>query len=96
VVRSFGNRQFPEQIVENVMSKVRLNIEVSEDLAELLDTIAKEESVPRTEIVRRALAVVKIYREQIKAGRTHMGFAKDTDKLDLELVGVLNTPVERA
>lgn len=76
------------------MSKVRLNIEVSEDLAELLETMAKEESVPRTEIVRRALAVMKTFRDQIQVGRTHMGFAKNADQLDAELLGVLTAPVK--
>jgi metal-responsive CopG/Arc/MetJ family transcriptional regulator len=76
------------------MSKVRLSIEVNEDLAKLLDDIAETEAVPRTEIVRRALAVIKTYKEQIAVGRTHIGFAKDSDKLDLEIVGVLTTPVQ--
>lgn len=77
------------------MSKVRLSIEVNEDLAKLLDVIAAEEAVPRTEIVRRALAVMKTYKEQIGAGRTHMGFTKDSDKLDVEIVGVLTAPANR-
>lgn len=75
------------------MAKVRLNIEVSEDLARLLDNLAEEEDVTRTEIVRRALAVLKAYKDQIDVGRTHIGFAKDADKLDLELVGVLTPPM---
>ena len=73
-------------------NKVRLNIEVSEDLARLLDNLAEEEVVSKTEIVRRALAVMKSYREQIKIGRSHLGFARDGDKLDLELLGVLTAP----
>jgi metal-responsive CopG/Arc/MetJ family transcriptional regulator len=75
------------------MSKVRMSMEINEDLANLLDTIAEEEAVTRTEIIRRALAVIKTYKEQIDAGRTHMGFVKDSDKLDLEIVGVLTPPV---
>lgn len=75
------------------MARVRLNIEVSEDLARLLDQLAEEEDVTRTEIVRRAFAVLKAFREQIEVGRTHIGFAKDTDKLDVELVGVLTPPI---
>jgi hypothetical protein len=75
------------------VAKVRLNIEVSEDLAKLLDNLADEEDVTRTEIVRRALAVLKAYKDQIDVGRTHIGFAKEADKLDLELVGVLTPPV---
>jgi predicted transcriptional regulator len=76
------------------MAKVRLNIEVSEDLARLLDNLAEEEDVTRTEIVRRAFAVLKAFREQIEVGRTHIGFAKNADKLDVELVGVLTSPID--
>lgn len=76
------------------MSKVRLSMEVSEDLAMLLDQLADEEDVTRTEIVRRALAVLKAYKSQIEVGRTHIGFARDADKLDLELIGVLTPPVK--
>lgn len=75
------------------MAKVRLNIEVSEDLARLLDNLAAEEDATRTEIVRRALAVLKAYRDQIEVGRTHIGFTRDADRLDLELVGVLTPPI---
>jgi hypothetical protein len=74
------------------MAKVRLNIEVSEELARLLDKLADEEDVTRTEIVRRALAVLKAYKDQIEVGRTHIGFARDADRLDLELIGVLTPP----
>lgn len=74
------------------MAKVRLSMEVSDELAKLLDDLAEDEDVTRTEIVRRALAVLKAYKDQIEVGRTHIGFAKDADKLDLELVGVLTPP----
>jgi hypothetical protein len=77
------------------MARVRLSIEVSEDLARLLDNLAVEEDVTRTEIIRRALAVLKAYKDQINIGRTHIGFAKDADRLDLELVGVLTPPVTK-
>ena len=76
------------------MSKVRLSLEINEDLAKLLDDIAEDEAVSRTEIVRRALAVIKTYKEQMDAGRSHIGFVRDSDKLDLEIVGVL-TPSTR-
>jgi metal-responsive CopG/Arc/MetJ family transcriptional regulator len=74
------------------VGKVRLSIEVSDELAKLIDNLADGEDVTRTEIVRRALAVLKAYKDQIEVGRTHIGFAKDADKLDLELVGVLTPP----
>jgi metal-responsive CopG/Arc/MetJ family transcriptional regulator len=74
------------------MAKVRLNIEVSEDLAKLLDSLAEREDVTRTEIVRRGLSVLKAYRDQIETGRTHIGFTEQPKNLDAELVGVLTTP----
>ena len=73
------------------MAKSRLNIEVSEDLANLLDDLAKAEDVTRTEIVRRAISIIKAYSEQRKVGRTHIGFAENPKALDSELVGVLNS-----
>ena len=78
------------------MAKVRMSMEINEDLANLLDRIAEDEAVTRTEIIRRALAVIKTYKEQIDAGRTHMGFVRDSDKLDLEIVGVLTPPTPLA
>ena len=76
------------------MAKVRLNIEVSADLAKMLDSLADEEVVTRTEIVRRALAVLMAYRGQMDAGRTHIGFTDEPGKLDSELVGVLTPPAK--
>ena len=73
------------------MAKVRLNMEVSEDLVKFLDTLADKEDTTRTEIVRRALSVLKVFDEQRKAGNTHIGFTSDAAKLDAELVGVLNS-----
>ena len=61
---------------DKTMNKVRLSLEINEDLAKLLDDIADDEAVSRTEIVRRALAVIKTYKEQMDAGRSHIGFAR--------------------
>jgi len=69
--------------------KTRLSIEISSALAALLEELAEREGVTMTEIVRRALAVLKAYHEQIGVGRTHMGFTADAKKLDVELVGIL-------
>lgn len=74
------------------MAKVRLNIEISEDLAGFLDELASREDVTRTEIVRRALAVLKAYKEQMDVGRTHLGFTEDMTQLDAELIGILTPP----
>ena len=74
------------------MAKVRLSIEVSKELAALLDSLAENEETSKTEIVRRALSVMKAYRDQATVGRKHIGFTADPAKLDSELLGVLNLP----
>jgi predicted transcriptional regulator len=72
------------------MSKVRMNIEVSADVAAFLDELAQEEGATKTEIVRRALSVMKAYKSQKDKGRGHMGFVSDPSKLDAEIIGILN------
>ena len=72
------------------MAKVRMNIEVSQDIADLLESLAEEEDTTKTEIVRRALSVLKAYRQQKERGRTHIGFTSNPEKLDAELLGILD------
>jgi hypothetical protein len=75
------------------MSKVRLNIELNQELATLLEYLANHEDTTKAEIVRRALSVMKAYREQMERGRTHMGFVSDPAKLEAEMLGILSAPV---
>ena len=72
------------------MTKVRMNIEVSEDVADLLNELAGEEGTTKTEIVRRAISVLKAYKRQKELGRTHIGFTSSPENLDAELVGILD------
>ena len=72
------------------MSKVRMNLEVSKDVAQFLEEMANEEATTKTEIVRRALSVLKAYKKQKEQGRTHIGFTDDPKKLDAEIVGILD------
>jgi hypothetical protein len=72
------------------MGRARMNIEVSEDLANLIAEVATREGVTKAEVIRRGLSVVKAYSQQIKVGRTHLGFASRADQLDVELLGVLS------
>jgi hypothetical protein len=69
--------------------KQRLNIEISEDLARLLDQLSDEEQTTKTEIVRRGLSIMKAFRAQMRAGRNHIGFTSDPAKLEAEIVGIL-------
>ncbi len=73
------------------MSKVRMNIEVSKEVADFLEELAESEATTKTEIVRRALSVLKAYKQQKEKGRNHIGFTKDASKLEAELVGILDS-----
>ena len=75
------------------MAKVRLNIEVSAELADLVETLARTEGTTRSEIVRRGISVLKAFKEQREAGRPHLGFAKDPQSLDAEVLGILNSSI---
>ncbi len=72
------------------MAKVRMNIEVSKEVSDLLETLAAEEDTTKTEIVRRALSVLKAYKQQKARGRIHIGFTSNPENLDAELVGILD------
>lgn len=71
------------------MSK-RINIEVSDEVADLLNRVAEHQQTTMTDVVRRALAILKAAEKQKARGIEHMGFAKDPSKLDVELVGLFD------
>ena len=73
------------------MGKIRLNIEVTQDLVSLLDSLADMEGTTRSELVRRGINVLKAYQEQREVGRPHLGFTKDPQRLDAEILGILNS-----
>ena len=50
------------------MTKVRMNVEFSPEVAELLEQLAKEEATTKAEILRRAVSVLKAYKSQKKLG----------------------------
>ncbi len=71
------------------MPKVRLNIEISQQLADFLDGLAESENATRSEMVRRALAVLQAFHRQREIGRTHLGCVRDPQRLDAEILGIL-------
>jgi hypothetical protein len=81
---------------EILMGKIRLNIEVSQELADVLDSLADAEGTTRTELVRRGITVLKAYKEQREVGRPHLGFTKDPLRLDAEMLGILSSQVGAA
>jgi metal-responsive CopG/Arc/MetJ family transcriptional regulator len=69
-------------------AKVRLNLQVSEQLNSDLEAMADSTGSNRTEVIRQALALMKIAHQARREGR-HVGIVTDASKLDTELVGIL-------
>jgi predicted transcriptional regulator len=72
------------------MAKVRLNLDVSQEIADFLDTLAQENATTKTDVMRRAIALLKVAHEEKKRNRS-MGFVASSrdDVLDTKIVGVL-------
>jgi len=65
-----------------------MNLQVSAEINDLLDKIADETGSNRSEVIRRALALMKIAHEARHRGK-RLGLVSDPDKLETEIVGVL-------
>jgi metal-responsive CopG/Arc/MetJ family transcriptional regulator len=68
--------------------KVRLNLQVSQELSQVLDEIAESSGGNRTDVIRQALALMKVAHTAKKEGR-YLGIVKERSKLDTEIVGLL-------
>ena len=68
--------------------KVRINLQVSAELNDLLESIAKDSGSNRSEVIRQALALMKVAHEAKKKGK-HIGLVSDADRLETEIVGLL-------
>lgn len=86
-----NNSQHVSSNQERTMSQnaKRLSMVITEELDELIDDLAREAGTSRTDVVRRALAVMKAFKQQKQQGRDHIGFVSDPSKLDVEVVNVL-------
>ena len=68
--------------------KVRLSLQVSQELNQTLEEIADSTGTNRTDVIRQALALMKIAHTAKRDGR-HLGIVSDARKLDTEIVGLL-------
>jgi predicted transcriptional regulator len=68
--------------------KVRMNLQVSNELNEMLEKIADDTGTNRTEVIRQALALMKVAHEAKRKGK-HIGLVSDPQKLETEIVGLL-------
>ena len=68
--------------------KVQLNVSVSQELNQILDGIAKDSGTTRTDVIRQALALMKVAHDAKIKGQ-HVGITDDPKKLDTEFIGLL-------
>jgi metal-responsive CopG/Arc/MetJ family transcriptional regulator len=68
--------------------KVRLNLQLSSELNEALEEIVDDTGTSRSEVIRQALALMKVAHSAKKQGR-HIGLVSDPKKLDTEIIGLL-------
>ncbi|MFD2182637.1 hypothetical protein [Rhodoplanes azumiensis] len=68
--------------------KVRLNLQVSSELNQMLETIAEDTGTQRSDVIRQALALMKVAHDAKRRGK-HIGLVSDPDKLETEIVGLL-------
>ena len=68
--------------------KVRLNLQISEELNRAIEEIAGSAGATRTDVIRQALALMKAAHAAKKEGK-HLGTVSDARKLDTEIVGLI-------
>jgi len=69
------------------MEKVRLSLQVSDELNEALDLMADETGTTKSDVLRRALVLLKSAHDARKEG-FRVGFSRDAGKLDREIIGL--------
>ena len=68
--------------------KVRLNLQLSQELNKALEDMTESTGGNRTDVIRQALALMKVAHEARIRGK-HLGLVADAEKLDTEIVGLL-------
>ena len=68
--------------------KVRMSLQVSQELNQVLEDIAESTGTNRTDVIRQALALMTVAHNAKKQGR-HLGIVSDARKLDTEIVGLI-------
>ena len=70
--------------------KVRLNLQVSPEFNDVLETIASDTGSTRTDVIRQAVALMKVAHDAKKAGK-HIGLVSkpNRERLETEIVGLI-------
>jgi metal-responsive CopG/Arc/MetJ family transcriptional regulator len=69
-----------------MVEKVRLNLQMSEELYNELEKLAAESGTTRSDVIRRALGLLKAAYSGRKQGK-HLGLARKAEQLDQEFIG---------
>jgi len=68
--------------------KVRLNLQVSAELNNVLEDMANSSGSTKTDVIRQALALMEFAHAAKKRGK-YIGLASDPEKLDTVVVGLI-------
>lgn len=68
--------------------KIRLSLQISQELNQMLEEIGETTGANRTDVIRQALALMKVAHTAKTNGR-HIGIVSDAQKLDTEIVGLI-------
>ena len=68
--------------------KIRMNLQVSTEINDVLEQIAGDTGSNRSDVIRQAIALMKTAHEAKRKGK-HIGIVSDPAKLDTEIVGLL-------
>jgi predicted transcriptional regulator len=74
-----------------VAAKVRLTIDVSEELNRMLETIARDTGTTKTDVFRKAMALMDVAHQARKKGK-RVGIAAKGQPLETEFVGLWGCP----
>lgn len=75
---------------EDVVARetLRMNVQISKELTELIDAIADDASANRSEVIRQALALMEVAHKAKQSGK-HIGIVSDPSKLEREIIGIM-------
>lgn len=68
--------------------KVRMNLQLSAELSAMVENIADDTGTNRSDVIRQALALMKVAHEAKKKGK-RLGLTSNPDQLETEIVGLI-------
>lgn len=66
---------------------IRLSLQITTEVNDRLETIARETGVTKSDVLRKALGLIELAHRGKKEGK-RLGFAKSDEVLETEIVGI--------